>query len=61
MSWDVYGQPLRPGHCEVHPDTPAPYPCPRCLDEQQAERDRDYQAQLEYEQLATERYDEPWW
>ena len=31
MSFDVYGSPLAPGHCEVHPGTAHPYPCPCCL------------------------------
>lgn len=30
MSWDIYGRALTPGHCEVHPDEPEPYPCYYC-------------------------------
>jgi len=33
MGWDIYGSPLRRGHCEVHPDVRESYPCARCLDE----------------------------
>lgn len=31
MSWDIYGAPLRRGHCEVHPDVPDPWPCFACV------------------------------
>lgn len=31
MSWDIYGNPLRAGFCEVHPDVAEPYPCHYCL------------------------------
>lgn len=27
MAYSIYGTPLRPGHCEVHPDVAQPYPC----------------------------------
>ena len=30
MSFDIYGQHLRPGYCEVHPDVPEEYPCLYC-------------------------------
>lgn len=35
MAWDIYGNPLRPGHCEVHPDEAEPYPCYYCRTEQE--------------------------
>lgn len=35
MAWDIYGQPLRRGHCEVHPHIAEPWPCPLCLSEHQ--------------------------
>jgi len=31
--FDIYGNPLRAGHCEVHPDVPSPFPCPKCTGE----------------------------
>lgn len=37
MAWDIYGQSLRPGYCEVHPDVPEEYPCRLC----QIDHDRD--------------------
>lgn len=38
MSYDIYGQPLAGGHCEVHPQVAEPYPCFACLREHQAVR-----------------------
>ena len=35
MSFDIYGNTLRPGYCEVHPDVHEPWPCFVC----RAERD----------------------
>lgn len=31
MSYDIYGNPLRRGHCEVHPHVHQEYPCDLCL------------------------------
>ena len=39
MAWDIYGNKLRPGHCEVHPDVNVEYPCHFCL------REKDQQQQ----------------
>ena len=33
MSFDIYGNYLRPGYCEVHPDHREEYPCSRCYAE----------------------------
>ena len=33
MSFDIYGNPLRHGHCEVHPSVHEEYPCSVCLAE----------------------------
>ena len=44
MSWDIYGNPLRRGHCEVHPHVHEEYPCSICM----AERKRNQQ-QPDYE------------
>jgi hypothetical protein len=27
---DIYGLPLKPGHCKFHPPVKVPYPCPLC-------------------------------
>ena len=37
MSYDIYGNNLASGHCEVHPWVHCEYPCPVCL----ADYDRD--------------------
>lgn len=31
MSFDIYGNDLARGHCEVHPDVPEPFPCSTCV------------------------------
>lgn len=31
MAFDIYGNQLRAGFCEVHPDIQQPYPCSICL------------------------------
>ena len=47
MSFDIYGQNLRRGYCEVHPDVPEEYPCFFCRQKydnnkrQKEEYDRD--------------------
>lgn len=33
MSFDIYGNRLKPGHCEVHPDVAQHFPCECCYDE----------------------------
>ena len=33
MSFDIYGNHLRQGHCEVHPEVHEEYPCFVCLQE----------------------------
>jgi hypothetical protein len=33
VSYDIYGQRLRLGHCEVHPDVAQPFPCDCCYSE----------------------------
>lgn len=35
MAWDIHGEPLAPGHCEVHPWVHEPYPCGICISEGQ--------------------------
>ena len=39
MAYDIYGNYLRPGHCEVHPEVPELFPCYRCIEEG---REREY-------------------
>ena len=44
MSFDIYGNNLRRGHCEVHPHVHEEYPCSVCL----AESQRQAEHQPEY-------------
>ena len=53
MSWDIHGEPLAAGHCEVHPWVHEPYPCGLCIadgrrfEEQRQEEEEYWRAQLE--------------
>lgn len=39
MGFDIYGNHLRPGYCEVHPDVPEEYPCRLChLDKEESKK-----------------------
>lgn len=40
MSFDIHGNPLSPGHCEVHPWVHAEYPCPQCVHEREQNDNR---------------------
>lgn len=48
MSFDIYGNNLRGGHCEVHPHVHEEYPCSVCLAESasrhQSQPEPDYAA-----------------
>ena len=48
MSWDIYGEPLRRGHCEVHPHVHEEYPCSVCIADK---RSSDQQGGYENEHL----------
>lgn len=53
MAYDIHGNHLQPGHCEVHPWVHQSYPCSICISENNRDvqrRKADYQAQTEYEQ-----------
>lgn len=57
MSYDIYGNKLRSGYCEVHPDIPGQFPCGEC------ERERQYYEQqsrqgAEYDEYQRGRDDE---
>lgn len=46
MAWDIYGYPLKPGHCEVHPHIGQVYPCYLCLEKERRakqEQESEYQ------------------
>lgn len=53
MPYDIWGNTLAAGHCEVHPWVHCPYPCPTC--ESEAERENEQRRQ--YEQHMQELYE----
>lgn len=63
MPYDIYGQPLRRGYCEVHPDVHQEYPCPCCVIEynrheqlKMMEEEHDRQMQEEYDAAMNNEY-----
>ena len=64
MPYDIYGQNLRAGHCEVHPHIHEEYPCSQCMIEKEREEQRqaacyqqereDYERQQELDHLRAE-------
>ena len=61
--WDIYGEKLLPGHCEVHPWVHCEYPCPVCLSENEksnqdkiAEQEYWEGARIHYEKLELEQF-----
>lgn len=42
MAYDIYGQNLAPGACEVHPHINQEYPCSQCLADKDAAQRRKY-------------------
>lgn len=58
MAYDIYGNVLRRGYCEVHPDIPEEWPCAVCM-ENSSRLSREEQAYREYyEQQGREYYEE---
>ena len=45
MSYDIYGNPLRRGHCEVHPHVHEEYPCSVCMTESRRHQEAQSPAQ----------------
>ncbi len=63
MAWDIYGDPLRKGHCEVHPWVHEDYPCSQCYHDSErfqheADMQREYEDQLAAQEFA--HYCAPW-
>lgn len=46
MAWDIYGNRLTSGYCEVHPWVPEEYPCYQCIRRQEEENERRRQDDL---------------
>ena len=43
MAWDIYGNNLRRGYCEVHPDVPQEYPCMYCMRDIERDEEQRYE------------------
>lgn len=52
MSYDIYGNPLRRGHCEVHPHVHEEYPCSVCIQENE-NRNSQQQSECDYYKIAS--------
>lgn len=48
MSYDIWGNPLARGHCEVHPHVHEEYPCSVCLSEKRHREQESQQSEVEY-------------
>ena len=57
MSYDIYGNYLRGGYCEVHPDVPESYPCSECMYEQQYYEEQKSQEEQYYRYLEELKYE----
>ena len=61
MSYDIWGNPLPRGHCEVHPHVHEEYPCSVCMAEKRQreqvsqQSEAEYYMQMEIEKLKSER------
>ena len=51
MAYDIYGNHLTPGHCEVHPDVYESYPCRHCYEESERQ---DYYSFLQQDPMEEE-------
>ena len=59
MAYDIYGQRLASGHCEVHPWVGESYPCSLCYAESKPKHDpRQKEYEKEYERAEAEHYAE---
>ena len=61
MSYDIYGNNLRYGYCEVHPHIHQQYPCSQCEDEAYEEEcfqrsQYDKECQKEYDDYCAKEY-----
>jgi hypothetical protein len=54
MSYDIYGEVLSRGHCEVHPWVHEEYPCSLCFADNEKYRKQNQQEKKYYEQMERE-------
>lgn len=57
MSFDIYGQNIRSGYCEVHPDVHEPYPCSLCIFQSHRDHELKSREDAMYEQMAEDQND----
>jgi len=58
MAWDIFGDHLERGHCEVHPWVHQEYPCQVCyMQKEQHDRDQE-EAERYYGEMAQHHYEE---
>jgi hypothetical protein len=57
MAWDIYGNTLRRGYCEVHPSVPEEYPCMYCMLDIERENER-HSDQIRMDNLIREHHEE---
>jgi hypothetical protein len=50
MAFDIYGNDLQNGHCEVHPWVAIEYPCPVCIENNRKQNQERIQAQIDPEE-----------
>lgn len=63
MAYDIYGQNLRGGHCEVHPHVHESYPCSECYAESRNDTSDRYaskQQEREYYAAMQKHYEDEW-
>lgn len=59
MTWDIYGNKLQHGYCEVHPHVPEEYPCYECrMRDQIQENEKSQRQNIEDEYYAAMRADQ---
>ena len=58
MSFDIYGENLAVGHCEVHPWVHAEYPCPVCLSDSNKRRSEKLEEERYYREMEAAYYAE---
>jgi hypothetical protein len=55
MAWDIYGNDLRRGYCEIHPWVQEEYPCSLCdVERRESERREKERCSLREQSLYTE-------
>ena len=54
MSFDIYGENLRSGHCEVHPWVHESYPCSVCYSESSQRSEQRRSVEDEYRKYCEE-------